>query len=632
MAQPVTRLLPVVPARGALRSRRRRRRRGAVLSRTAVVAWAPLSAVALLWGVSLPVTDPAGVSGFGLLAALPPTYYLALVVLTCGFALAATRPDPRPLVMGAHVVALTAMLHATTSILYPEPRYAWTYKHLGVIDYVMAGGHVDRSVDIYQNWPGFFALNAWLSRTAGISPIDYAGWAQPFFALVAVAVVVFALRGITRDDRLVWTAAWLFVVANWVGQEYLAPQAFAFVLVVLALGLAVRCSPVAGPPRTRVGLMLLRTANRVGVALLRGRAARTRVTAPAPLTARAALAVGAVLSAAVVVSHQLSPAVFILSLAALVVATWRPPLWVVAGLIALEAWWLVLGYHFVSQHFRLFEFDPSASARETVGGLPGAALGANLSRIGVLLMLGLAAAGLVRRARAGRWDGAAMVLALSPMLVLLVQSYGGEGPLRVYLFGLPWLALFAAAACMPKRRRGSAFGRSWRIVAATGALGLCTLFGLFGQEPLNYITPDDVAVSRWTLDHTPADSSLTVLAPNFPERVDKGYAQHLDEIRDLLQVPGFAAFVSGERATMPDISRFMREDRAPAHYLILSPSQERYLRYHDAGSSADYRRVTRALLAWPELRLVYRHGDALVFVLAPSLEPPASLDRTRGGA
>jgi hypothetical protein len=610
----------------------RPRGRAGALAGSRVLSWLPLSLALGLWAVSLTGTDTTSVSGFGLLAGLPPTYYAGLVVLTGGFALAATRAKPSAVLMSAHVAGLVAMLHATASILYDEPRYAWTYKHVGVIDYVMAHGSVDRSIDIYQNWPGFFALNAWLSKTAGIAPLDYAGWAQPFFGLMAVAVVVFALRGVTRDARLQWTAAWFFVVANWVGQDYLAPQAFAFVLVVLVLGLAVRCAPFAKPPRTRFGWSLVRAANRIGTSFLRGRAARTRESAPAPLSPRAALAVGTLLALAVIVSHQLSPAVLIVSLAALVVATWRPPLWIVAGLVALEAYWLTLGYDFVSRHFKLFEFDPSTSARETLGGLPGVSLGANLSRLGVLLVLVLAAAGLLRRLRAGRWDGAAVVLAVSPALVLLVQSYGGEGPLRVYLFALPWLALFMAVACLPAPSEASPARGAWRIAAATLAIGACTLFGLFGQEPLNHITADDVAASRWALDHTPAGSSLTAAAPNFPERVDRNYAAHLDEMRDLLQVPGVGAFLRGERSTLPDVAGFLREDRAPSHYLILSPSQESYLRYHDLGTSADYERLVRALRAMPELRLAYRHGDALVFELVPSLERRASLDPNRGGA
>ena len=603
------------------------RRTGAVaVSREAALAWAPISAAVVLWVASLSATDTTSVSGYGLLAGFPVTYYAGLGALTCGFAFAATRRRPSALLLGTHVVALVAMLHATTSILYDEPRYAWTYKHLGVIDYVMTHGHVDRSVDIYQNWPGFFALNAWLSRTAGISPLEYAGWAQPFFELVAVMVVMFALRGVTRDVRLQWTAVWLFVVANWVGQDYLAPQAFAFVLVVGALGLVIRCAPFAPPPRTRLGWRLVRSVNRVGGAFLGDRSPRPRDAARAPLSPRAALGVGAVLSLAVIVSHQLSPAVLIASAVALFVATRRPPVWVLAALVAAEAWWLWLGYDFVSRHFRLFEFDPSASARDPAGGLPGVALGADLSRVGIVLMLALAATGFVRRARRGRWDGVAAVLSLAPALVLLFQSYGGEGALRVYLFALPWLALFAAAACLPGRRSAV------RIVAATAALGACTLFGLFGQEPLNYMTRGDVAASRWTLDHTPAGASFTVAAPNFPERVDARYAQHLDEMRDLLQVPGMGAYLRGERRTLPDVFRFMRSDGARSHFLILTPSQERYLRYHDLASGDGYMRLVRALEASPDLRLVYSNGDARVFELAPSLVPRASLGRNRGAA
>jgi hypothetical protein len=422
------------------------------------------------------------------------------------------------------------------------------------------------------------------------------------------------------------------VVANSVAQDYLAPQAFAFVLVVLVLGVVLRCAPFAKPPRTRVGWTAVRAANRIGEAFLRGRPARTSRTADAPLVPRVALAVGGVLSLAVIVSHQLSPYVLILSLAALVVATRRPPLWFLAGLACAEAWWVMLGYGFVSKHFRLFEFDPSASAGGPVGGgLPGVTLGEDLARVGVLLVVVLAGVGLVRRARSGRWDGAALVLVLAPGLVLLFQSYGGEGPLRAYLFALPWLALFVAAACLPADG-GSAGRGSWKLAAATAAIGACTLFGVFGQEPLNYVTADDVAVSRWTLDHTATGASLTVLAPNFPERVDRGYVRHLDETRDLMRLPGFAAFVRGERTRMPDVGAFLRRDRAGSHYLILSPTQDRYLRYHDLASQADYRRVTGALLASPEFRLVYRHGDALVLALAPSREPPASPDQNRGGA
>ncbi|MDX6502931.1 MAG: hypothetical protein QOE29_56, partial [Gaiellaceae bacterium] len=206
------------------------------LPRDVVACATVIGGAGACWAAALGDADLGRLSGYGLLTALPPIYFVGLGLLACGFAVAASQERVRPGVLAAHVVALVTMLHATTAILYPEPRYTWTYKHLGVIDYITTHGDVHRWIDIYQNWPMFFALNAWLSRTAGISPLAFAPWAQLFFELANVAVVVFAVAGLTRDVRLRWTAAWLFVVANWIGQDYLAPQAFAFTLAVALVG------------------------------------------------------------------------------------------------------------------------------------------------------------------------------------------------------------------------------------------------------------------------------------------------------------------------------------------------------------------------------------------------------------
>ena len=77
-------------------------------------------------------------------------------------------------------------------------------------------------------------------------PIAYAGWAQVFFNVANVAALRFALRGLTRDERVLWTATVLFLLANWVGQDYLGPQSLGFVLSLVVLGLCVRNPPRPG--------------------------------------------------------------------------------------------------------------------------------------------------------------------------------------------------------------------------------------------------------------------------------------------------------------------------------------------------------------------------------------------------
>ncbi len=66
----------------------------------------------------------------------------------------------------------------------------------------------------------------------------------------------------------------------------------------------------------------------------------------------------------------------------------------------------------------------------------------------MLLMAALGGYGFVRRLRAGRRDLALAGLVVAPGLAVAVQSYGGEGPYRAFLFALPWLAFLAATACV----------------------------------------------------------------------------------------------------------------------------------------------------------------------------------------
>ena len=117
-----------------------------------------LEAAIVLWFLAIAQAKVEAMAGFGLLNSLPVTFFGAIGLVFVGFAVAVSRDVINPRLLGAHVVALAVMLHGTTALLYDEPRYLWTYKHLGVTNFIAAEGHVNRAIDIYQNWPGFFAL------------------------------------------------------------------------------------------------------------------------------------------------------------------------------------------------------------------------------------------------------------------------------------------------------------------------------------------------------------------------------------------------------------------------------------------------------------------------------------------
>jgi GT2 family glycosyltransferase len=578
-----------------------------------------LAAAGVAWALSLRGADLSRTAGLGLLNAMPATYFIAVGLLLAGFIASLTRPELPTRLLWLYALALILVLHATTALLYDEPRYPWTFKHLGVIALIVQAGAVDRSVDIYNNWPGFFALVAWLSAATGLSAVSYAAWAQVFFNLANVVALRFALRGVTTDERLLWTASLLFLLGNWLGQDYLAPQAFAFLLSLVVLGLCLRCAPAAHPPGSRVAHWWAGVLDGLRRRILRGEPVEEPLDTAA-LSPAAAVVVGGLCYLAIVVSHQLTPVVLLAGVLWLALIARRVPLWVPLAMGVVEAWWLWRAWPYLSLHFSLFDPAPSSSAAPSgysIGdGLPGLALVAYAVRAELLVLVILAAVGLVRRLRNGHWDLAAATLVVAPLVVVL-QAYGGEGRYRVYLFALPWLCFFAAAALSPTGARPRAVRHRASLALASACLGTCLLLAYFGLELMNRVDPDDIAAARWFERHAPSDSLLVGATTNFPLRVSARYPTVYDpDYPGPPSITEHAVYRSRRlgAADLPRIERTLRGFGSPHTFLTLTASQERYARLYGLLRPGSLQSLDRALRASPDFRLVYRRGTSSIFV------------------
>jgi GT2 family glycosyltransferase len=604
----------------------------AVSERRVALAWPSLSeatakhvVVILLalvaWALSLIGVDLSRIDGIGLIAAMPPTYFLALALLIGGFVVAVTRGEPDPRLLGAYVLALIVVIHATTPILYDEPRYAWTYPHLGVINLIAATGRADRQVDIYNNWPSFFALNAWFSKTSGLAPIAYAGWAQLCFNVINVFAMRFALRGLTRNERMLWTAALFFVLGNWVGQDYLAPQAFGFALSVVVIGLCLRCGRKPTKRRREPARRAEANVTRIAARLLPRRVADDE-PAPAPIGRREAAIAGGICSVAIVTSHQLSPVMLVVSLVVVALLTRKVPLWVPAALAALELWWVALAWSFLQAHFHLI--DPggagaAAPGRNLAAALPDAAL-SFYSPAGVMaLMAALGVAGFVRRLVQGKWDLVAGCLVVAPVAVVAVQSYGGEGPYRAYLFALPWLSLLAAFACASRSPApGGTRIRLGPLLGASVAVATCLLFASFGQELVNRVPANDVRAAVWYEQHAPAGSMRIDLAPDGPDRLTARYPEvDLSDPGSLMENAQFTGHRLGAR-DVPHLIGLIKQQRARPAYVVLSAMQADYGRLQGLLPPGSLSSFVAALTRSPEFRVVYQVPTVWIFKYVPT--------------
>ena len=579
-------------------------------------------AAAALWIDSVRDVEIRRITDLGLVAALPLGAFVALGMATASFALTLRHPNVSTPLAILHLVVLVVMLHGATSLIDQEPAFNVVWRHAGVTDYIMRTGTVNPDIDAYFNWPGFFFLAALATRTAGLeSALGLSGWAPVAFELLYLPALVVIARAFTADRRLAWIAVWLFYLTNWVGQDYLSPQAMGYLLylamvAVILTSLSRRTAPDLAEWRERGTRLLLRLRiRRPGVAL-----DEVEPAAAATPAQRAALVlICVVLIAATVGSHQLTPWMMLASLLVLVglrrcTARGLP----VITIVLLVAWMTYLATAYLDGHLKPLlgqTLDVHQAVSANVGGrLQGSddhLLVVRLRIVMTALVWILAITGAVRAVRRGASSPSHLILALAPATLAVLQPYGGEMLMRVYLFSLPFAACYAAQALMPSPGR-----RAWQlplVLAAGGALFLAGfLFTRYGNERATLFTPAEVRAVDRLYAMAPPGSLLLAVSPNVPWK-QRHYADYRYQLLSRqLQFEGPPPS-SAQLAT--EVARYMKRNRTGRAYLIVTRSQKVYdavLGAQKWGSSTD---VERAVERSPRFSKVFDNRDGRIFVL-----------------
>ncbi|MBT8161783.1 hypothetical protein KKI43_15205 [Arthrobacter sp. GN70] len=463
--------------------------------------FATMAAAALVLGVwALKTVNVQDIGGAGLIQVLPPTYFVALGMSLAGFVGSLGLKVLRPWLLVVQLLVLIIVLHGADPIIHDLPRLEASYRHLGIADYISQSGGLNRKLDAYFNWPGFFGLLAILSDATGVHDLTWAATWAPIGVnvLLLPALLALALR-LSSNPRQAWAGVWMFYLASWVGQDYLSPQACALLLLLTLLACVLTVFP--GWPWKRTGKLSSR---------IRGFVRRVEIGRPAAVkldlsrTGYIVLAaVCAVLLAGMTVAHQLTPfaAIPVLGLLAL---SGNSRLWFLPVLaLLLPVCWLVFAAtpfllgHLQTLFGSLGNINAAASASllNRVGGSPAHQfiVYSRLAEAAVIWFL--AGLGSLQGRRSRRPWLAAALGTVAPFVMFPLQSYGGELLLRIYLFSLPFAACLVVLPLLPRGPEPPGARRMGALLLLGSVIATSTVTARYGNDAIETFTPDEIALA-----------------------------------------------------------------------------------------------------------------------------------------
>ncbi|GAA0964418.1 hypothetical protein [Actinocorallia libanotica] len=636
----------------------------------AVVLGLCLALGAVLFWVPLRGVDMDGVDGYGLISVLPVPTLLGAGVLALTFVASLSLRRPVPVLLGAQIVVTVVALHTLAQVLEPVARFPTVWQHAGFIEYITRTGTVGISLDARFSWAAFFGMVGFLTEAVGLDdPGQVYKWAPLALQLLYLLPMALIVRVMKANWRAKWFAVWLFPVANWVGQDYLAPQAFGYLVYLFFLAVLLTWF--------RPKVLRTRKAGKRGTGTEPGPLYRFLFGPKTPgeepvreVGARERSLLVLLLVVLLVVgtaSHQLTPYLLIASAAALALVGRNElrALPVIGGVVYL-GWISFMAYGYWGP-------DPAGTLFAGGGNPLQTFLASTTGRISpseqlaqiqtarillVLVLMALTAIGLLRRRLRGIDDRVAFVLLVVPLSSFGLQSYGGEIALRTYLFMLPGAVFLAAYAFFPDPRpvpvvksvpRRQRLRRLLPGVVA-GSFALLLMGGFltvrYGNEAFEQVRAGELKAFDAMIDDSKGRpitlvwvSGEIVTVPEAASQTPQGpwgyrYFERFHWLRvefaqdpwaaNLSRQPPVPLTAEQQRSRRPTVEEVLARMRSqPGTYLYQSRTNDTYQTLN-FGLAPDWgERLMREIDASPDFTKVFGDGDASVYKLAEPGPPPA---------
>ena len=566
----------------------------------------------VIWFFALPLINVNLMNDLGLVSVLPPGTFIALALMTISFSLLVTAPKLNTAMIFIHMAVLVIMLYGITAVIEVIPRFSPSWRHAGIIDYIIRNEMVNPRIDAYFNWPGFFIMGALITQIAGLdSSVLFLQWAPVFFQLIYLGPLWMIYTSLTNSRRLVWFGIWIFYLTNWVGQDYFSPQAmnfFYFLVIVAILVKWFRKNEIILPKIAESKLVKkLPKIQSLITQIFHGENPSPSLISP--LQKAFFLLMIVLIYFVSITSHQLTQFAILMSIVLLLMFQRIAPKILPVVMLILSGMWIAyMASAFMAgrlagmlEAFGQLENALDANLVDRMNGSPGHMV---VTQIRLVLTLGVwlaALIGFVRQWLRGTFETSAALLVAAPFPLLIMQTYGGEMLMRIYMFSLPFAAYLAAAIIFPLIKDPP----SWRYTAAIGLVSAALIvvfwYGRYGNERMEYFTPAELQAVEFTYDHAEPGSLIASVTTNLPYKYIN-YEQYKYARLEKDVVKGdFVALIAT-----------MKNPKFDHTYLLITRAQEAYMEMYYGVGTVDLTRLENQLLLDPTARVIFINEDAKI--------------------
>lgn len=385
-----------------------------------------------LWTISI-FKSNIDMAEFGLIQSLPFLYFISLGILLVAFLLSVKWQMNK--IKFLIILLLIMYIFLTPTLIEGTPRFRSSYKVYGFVDYINRNGHIDPQILWYHNWPGAFMSMSILSDIIDPNHNSLFWMYFPFIIQIMYFFPMYILlKSLFQDEKKIWLGIWIFYILDFINQDYMSPQAIAYLFYLIILSIIVKTVNSNSIINNNSFILNNNSFKVISILIFSSLVITHMITSMLVIFIFFFLALFSIISK----KNSIIPPIYKFTF---------------LGIMIFVSWTIYGAFTYFKSHLleffeKSYKIDLifSQNLEQRISGSPAHLIISKLMILSALIAIGMAITGIIisyyRKDKISFANKNMLVIVFAILIIESGSSYGGEMIMRVFLFFLPLLSFF----------------------------------------------------------------------------------------------------------------------------------------------------------------------------------------------